>query len=233
MAQHRMTSTMPATPTVDAYLAELAARLRGPRRTRARVLAEVGDGLAEAIQTNLAQGMPPDTANARAVETFGPPDTVAHAFVGELATASARRIIALFVLTGPLVGIWWLLLLHPSPWRTGPVAMVAAIPAVPLIALAIATAAGTVASTGRLVRWLPEATPSRALVAATTVAVLCLAADLIVLGVLTVHLARGHPVAAPLAAVAATASLLRVGVAIISIRRGNALRRAIGQPIDS
>ena len=38
---------------------------------------------------------------------------VADAFEGELATAYARRTIALYVITGPLVGIWWLLLLQP------------------------------------------------------------------------------------------------------------------------
>jgi hypothetical protein len=31
-----------------------------------------------------------------------------------------------FVVTGPLVGVWWLLLLHPHPWRAGVAALVAA-----------------------------------------------------------------------------------------------------------
>jgi hypothetical protein len=60
-----------------------------------------------------------------------------------------------FVVAGPLVGIWWLLLLYPSPWRTGLIALVAAIPVIPLIIAAIATAGGTLATTGRLTRWLP------------------------------------------------------------------------------
>ena len=59
--------------------------------------------------------MPPDQAQAAAVAQFGSPQAVADAFTGELATAYARRTIALFVLTGPLVGIWWLLLLHARP----------------------------------------------------------------------------------------------------------------------
>jgi hypothetical protein len=45
-----------------------------------------------------------------------------------------------------------------------------AIPALPLIALAIATAAGTFATTGRLMRWLPETPASKALTAAMAIA---------------------------------------------------------------
>ena len=60
-------------------------------------------------------------------------EAVADAFAGELATAYARRTIALYVITGPLVGIWWLLLLRPDPWRAGLIALLAAIPVLPLI----------------------------------------------------------------------------------------------------
>ena len=139
-------------------------------------------------------------------------------FDAELATAFARRTIAIFILTGPLVGIWWLLLLHAAPWRTGVLASLIAIPALPLIALAIATAAGTFATTGRLMRWLPETGATRALAAAATIATLCVACDLTVLGVLAVHLATGWHHSVPLMAVAATASILRIAAAITAIR---------------
>ena len=76
------------------------------------------------------------------------------------------------------MGIWWLLLLHPSPWRTGLIALVAAIPVIPLIIAAIATAGGTLATTGRLMRWLPETGPRRALAATTAIAMLCMIIDL-------------------------------------------------------
>jgi hypothetical protein len=56
-------------------------------------------------------------------------------------------------------------LLHPSPWRTSLIAFVAAIPFVPLIISAIATAGCTLATTGRLRRWLPETGLRRALAA--------------------------------------------------------------------
>ena len=230
MAGHHLTAgQIGATSPVERYLAELAARLRGPRAVRLRVLAEVRDGLTDTIETHLAGGVPPDAAATAAVREFGDPDVIARSFADELATASARRTIAAFILTGPLVGVWWLLLLDPTPWRTGIVAAVMAIPALPLIALAIATAAGTYATTGRLMRWLPEAGGARALNAAIAIAVLCLAADLTVLCVLAAHLATGWRGPVPLVVIAATASIVRIAAAITAIgstrRTRNALRK--------
>jgi hypothetical protein len=229
MASHHLT-TGPAgpTPVLERYLTELSARLKGPRGARTRVLAEIHDGLTDAIDSHRAAGLPTDAAAGAAIAEFGDPATVARSFATELATASARRIIATFIATGPLVGIWWLLLLHPAPWRSGVLAALIAIPALPLIALAIATAAGTFATTGRLMRWLPETPASKALTAAMAIATLCLATDLTVLGVLSAHLATGWRQSVPLIAVAATASMLRIAASIAVIRstraKGAALR---------
>ena len=225
MASHHLTAgNISSTPAVERYLAEFAARLLGPRTARTRVLTEIRDGLTEAIDAHLADGMKPDAAAATAIGEFGDPTTVAHSFDAELATAFARRTIAIFILTGPLVGIWWLLLLNAAPWRTGVLATLIAIPALPLIALAIATAAGTFATTGRLMRWLPETSAVRALTAAAIIATLCLAGDLTVLGVLAVHLATGWHHSVPLMAVAVSASTLRIAAAIIAIRSTQAVR---------
>jgi hypothetical protein len=228
MASHHVTAgNLGSTPAVERYLAELGARLLGPRTARTRVLTEIRDGLTETIDACRADGMQPDVAAATAIGEFGDPTTVAKSFDAELATAFARRTIAIFILTGPMVGIWWLLLLHAAPWRTGVLATLIAIPALPLIALAIATAAGTFATTGRLMRWLPEASATRALTAAATIATLCLAGDLTVLGVLAVHLATGwhHPI--PLMAVAATASILRIAAATIAVRSTRAVHHRL------
>jgi hypothetical protein len=225
MARHPVTAEpVGSPPAVDRYLDALAARLRGPRAARGRVLTEIRDGLTEAVDAHLAGGMPPEASVAAAVEEFGDPAVVANSFAGELATASARRTIAAFILTGPLVGIWWLLLLNPAPWRTGILAALIAIPVLPVVGLAIATAAGTFATTGRLMRWLPESGPDRALNATTAIAALCLAADLTVLGILAAHLAAGlrYPIA--LVAVAATASIVRVAAATTAIRSTRATR---------
>jgi len=212
---HLITADEPDTILVS-YLADLGTRLHGPRPTRAAILAEIRDGLDQATAGHAARGLGPAEAAATAVEQFGSPQAVADAFTGELATAYARRTITTFVLTGPLVGIWWLLLLHPRPWRSTPAALIAAIPAVPLIAVAIATALGTYATTGRLMRWLPETTPARALTATIAVAGLCVIGDLTVLTTLATG-GRTSPSYA-LTAVAVGASLTRIACSIAVLR---------------
>jgi hypothetical protein len=225
MASHHLRAG-PIGPTtaLDDYLDELSARLRGPRPARTRVLAEIRDGLTDTVDAHIANGTPPEIAATRAIAQFGDPATVARSVAPELATASARRTIATFIATGPLVGIWWLLLLQPAPWRGGVLATVIAIPALPLIALAIATAAGTVATTGRLIRWLPETPAPRALAATVAIAILCLAADFTVLGVLAAHLATGGHLPVPLITAAVTASLLRIAAATTAIRSTRLMR---------
>lgn len=219
-----MTHLAPAAePQVREYLDTVAAGLCGPRRLRERIVAEFADGLAEAVADRVVGGDPPREAVAAAIDGFGPPDAVAAAFAGELATASARRILCWFVATGPLVGVWWLLLLHPYPWRAGPVALLAAIPAVPLVGAALATAAGTVATTGRLMRWLPETGPREALTAAAAVAVLAIAGDVVVIGTWL----RSGPGVRPLAVVAVAASLIRICCGLTAIAHTAALRRRL------
>ncbi|MFU8875447.1 permease prefix domain 1-containing protein [Micromonospora sp. SL4-19] len=155
--------------------------MRGPRRRREQILAELRDGLDHAVSDHVTAGLPEGEAVIAAIAWFGSPQSVAEAFAGELATAYARRTIAWYIATGPLVGIWWLLLLQSHPWRTGLIALLAAIPAIPLIVIAIATAAGTLATTGRLMRWLPEASPRHAFAATITLAALALAGDVTVI----------------------------------------------------
>ena len=217
MASHRM-STRAAEAPIDAYLSDLAGRLRGPRRRREQILIELRDGLDHAItdQTD-------DPAVTAAIAQFGTPQAVADAFAGELATAYARRTVAWYIATGPLVGIWWLLLLQPHPWRTGIIALLAAIPAIPLIAIAIATAAGTLATTGRLIRWLPEASPQRALTATITIAALALAGDLAVIPAYSWSDIPWQP----LGVLAVAASLTRIACSVVTIRHVTAMRQAI------
>jgi hypothetical protein len=228
MAGHHLTAGPigPATALED-YLGELSARLHGPRPARIRVLAEIRDGLTDTVDAHIANGTPPEVAATTAITQFGDPATVARSFAPELATASARRAIATFIATGPIVGIWWLLLLHPAPWRSGVLAALIAIPALPLIPLAIATAAGTFATTGRLIRWLPETPAPRALTATIAVAALCLAADLTVLSVLAAHLAAGGHLFVPLIAAAITASTVRIAAALTAIRTAHLMRHRL------
>jgi hypothetical protein len=223
MANHRMTSNTDRQPEVAlvAYLSDLTARLRGPRRRREAILTELRDGLEYATADRIAAGLPPEQAATAAIAQFGTPKSVADAFSGELATAYARRTIACFIATGPLVGIWWLLLLHPSPWRTGLLALVAAIPVVPLIVIAVAAAGATLATTGRLMRWLPETDPHRALAATAAIAALCLIGDLTMI---TIYLLAEIP-ARPLAAIAVAASLTRIAGSVTTMRHAIGMRR--------
>jgi hypothetical protein len=230
MAGHRLTAhaTTRAQARVDAYLGELAHLLRGPRRRRARILAELRDGLDQAITDQVTYGRTEDQAVASAIDDFGTPQAVADAFAGELATAYARHTIAWYIATGPLVGIWWLLLLHPYPWRTGVLGLLAAIPVLPLIAIAVAAAAGTFATTGRLIRWLPEASPSRALTATVAIATLALVGDLTVI---TVYLGSAAPLQ-PLAILAIGASLIRIACSVVTLRHATQIRHrgTLGAP---
>jgi hypothetical protein len=222
MANHRITGTTDLLPeaALAAYLSDLTARLHGPRRRREAILTELRDGLEHAFEMHIAAGLPPERAALTAIARFGTPQAVAGAFSGELATAYARRAIACFIATGPVVGIWWLLLLQPDPWRTGLLALVAAIPVVPLIVIAVAAAGATLATTGRLIRWLPETNPQRALAATTAVAALCLTSDLTMI---TSYVLAGMP-ARPLAAVAIVASLTRIAASVTTMRRATGMR---------
>lgn len=223
MASHRVNDeTMArADSSITAYLDDVGARLHGPRRRRGQILAELRDGLDEATDEHIAHGLTADQAATAAVAQFGNPQAVADAFSGELATAHARRTIAWYIATGPLVGIWWLLLLHPDPWRTDLVALLAAIPVLPLILIAIATAGGTFATTGRLMRWLPETSPHRALTSLTAIAALCFIGDLTMISVFVLS---ATPVR-PLAVTAIAASLTRAGGSITVIREATTMRR--------
>jgi hypothetical protein len=222
MASDRLvtsTGTRPEDPLAT-YLSDLAAQLRGPRRGREAILAELGDGLDHATKHHIATGLPPDQAAAAAITRFGSACAVAAAFAGELTTAYARRTIAWFIATGPLVGIWWLFLLRPSPWRTGVIAFVAAIPVIPLIMAGIATAGGTLATTGRLMRWLPEAGPRRALAATIVIAMLCVIIDLTMITMIMVSAAS----AGPLVIIATAASLTRIVCSTTTMRHASLMR---------
>lgn len=218
MASDRLTSEA-GEALLDAYLSDLAARLRGPHRRREQILAELRDGLDVAITDQITAGLPEGEAVTAAIAQFGTPQAVAEAFAGELATGYARRTIAWYIATGPLVGIWWLLLLQPHPWRTGLITLLAAIPVIPLIITAIATAAGTFATTGRLMRWLPEASPQHALAATITIAALALVGDVTVIAVYV----RSDVPASTLAAFAIAASLTRIACSLITMRHATAI----------
>ena len=95
MASDRLATHTGTRPkdALAAYLSDLAVQLQGPRRRRDAILAELRDGLDQATEDCIANGLPADRAAAAATSQFGSPHAVASAFAGELATAYARRTI--------------------------------------------------------------------------------------------------------------------------------------------
>nr|WP_221382042.1 permease prefix domain 1-containing protein [Actinoplanes polyasparticus] len=221
MAGHGLNPSTGSRTPVATYLDDLGTKLPGPRRHRSQILVELRDGLDVATDAHLAAGMTTERAQAAAVAQFGSPQEVADAFAGELTTTYARRVVATYIATGPLVGIWWLLLLHPNPWQTGPIAIIAAIPVLPLIAIAIVVAGGTLATTGRLMRWLPETSPRGAAAATMAVAGVSVAADLTMIGLVTVSATTS----ALLAIVAVATSVTRIACSTAVLHQATRMSR--------
>lgn len=170
----------------------------------------------------------PDAALVAALDQFGAPAAVAAAFAEELASSQARCTTVAYLVTGPLVGVWWLLVLAPPAWwRHGPPALWAAIPALPLIAIGCTAGVLVLAATGRPSRWLHPS--ARHLLQATVLlAAACMTGDLVVLA----QLIDAAPtiLSAPagiLAAIAATASMTRLGYSTRAVLRCRDTRRTL------
>jgi hypothetical protein len=93
---------------IDAYLAQLAARLPAP------IVAELADGLRETYLAHRRAGHPSQAAARLAVAEFGDPAAVIAAFV----TANpGRRSARALLLTGPLIAAAWAtVLLTRNAW---------------------------------------------------------------------------------------------------------------------
>lgn len=203
------------------YVAELRSYLRGPARVKSRVLEEIAVDLESAMGKFRELGLEVSEAAAAGVAEMGSAKDVAEGFADELAMSEARATLRSLLITGPLVGLWWLLLLAPAGWMSQPGELIAVIPVLPAVALAVAAGVLTLATTGSLIRWLPESSSRRAILAAASVGAVCIAADLLVLTTLTVRFATGSggSFAAGLVALAVIASLVRLPCAIWATSR--------------
>ena len=212
------------------YLAELAAGLAGPRATRAGILSEVADGLAEATAIRQARGVPPSAAARAAVAEFGDARLIAVGFGTELAAATGRRVGLGLLATGPLVGLTWLATAWASAGGPGPrspagLAVVVAVFGV-VLAVAVPAAVISVLATGRLARRLP-AGPRAAATAAGLAAGLCVAGDLLLLSGLVAWAVTLGGLVWPLAVTAATASTTRLTLSGRALSRCVAARRLV------
>jgi hypothetical protein len=217
---------------IDSYLADLGARLHGPAHARREALEEIRTDLVDSVEQLTKRGMPEADAARSAVSELGSAAIVADAFAGELAIAHARRMLRILLITGPIVGIWWFILLAPDEWASYPGMLIAAIPALPIVAAAVATAIVVLATTGSLIRWVPEATPFRTVILASLVGLSCIVGDITVLSALLIRAVTGSTAALPIgiAAVAVLASAIRLPFAAwattSTLRIAGRLRRA-------
>ncbi|MDQ6753499.1 MAG: permease prefix domain 1-containing protein [Actinomycetota bacterium] len=214
---------------VTQYLSDLRRLLHRPARAKAAVVEAIRGGISDSAEAFTAQGLSPGSAAEAAIADFGRPAVVAAAFAGELAMAQARKDIWSLLITGPLVGTWWLLLLAPESGRFLPGGLIAAIPVLPLVAAAVVAGVLVLATSGSLIRWIPEVTPTQALLAATAIGGVCIAADAAVLVILTVRLAAGDaspPLLESAAVTASSARLLAAAWAAFRCLRTNRQLRA-------
>jgi hypothetical protein len=221
-------------PAVEHYLAEVTARLPGSPRTHSDIVAELRSGLLDATDAHCSAGLPPAKAVQAAIDEFGDPSRVADSFRAEIAAGLARRAAVVVLVTGPLVGLLWIVTAvasHIAPhlqWADlSPGLQVG----VPLVAIAAGvTACGAlfgIAATGRLSRWLP-AWPRRAPAAAAVAGFGAVGADALGLALLGVQLATAAGKLSPWpAGAAAAASIVRMMFARRAAGRCLAIRAGL------
>ena len=224
---------------VEAWLADFGAGLCGSARARSEVVAELRDGLLEAVDNHRRAGLETVDATRAALREFGEPAEIAAAFAPELAARQARRTALTLIGTGPLVGVLWgataassHLLVHAEPappwmWPQVPAALRAVLAVLGTI-LVVGVGAGLFAAAPG--RWLPPEVRRARVVptAAATLGVAALAADMLLLGSLGVAavIVPDRLVWAPVAA-AGLASLTRLVLNARATRHLLATRAAL------
>jgi HAAS len=215
-----------AEQAIASYLADIAGGLDGPARVRRDIMAEIAAGVGDAADAYSGAGLDPAQAARAAIDEFGSPALVAAGFRGELAAATARRA-TLDLMTVGLVtstlGCVAALASHirmpAPPWEWANLSTglrLATLLATIAIAAAIGSHLFTLATTGRLTRWLPGRPATAAAIAAGSAA----AADIAMLARLSVAAAAapGRLAAFPLAA-AGAASLAWLVIATCAARK--------------
>ena len=225
-------------PVVERYLAEVTARLAGPDRALAGIVAELRSGLLDAADAHRCAGLPPAQAALAAVREFGDPAHVADSFRAEIAASQARRVAVTLLVTGPLVGLLWIAAASAShlglrigvPWQWA--AQLSGFHlGIHLVAVAVGITAWAgllgIATSGRLTRWLPDR-PRRPPTAAAVAGFGAIGADGLGLALLAAQLATAPGRLSPvLAAAAAAASVARLLLAGRAARRCLALRATL------
>ncbi|WP_395108309.1 hypothetical protein [Actinomadura sp. SCN-SB] len=188
---------MASHPLIEEHLAQLA------RQLPAEVVDELADGLTETYRHHLTTGTDPNAAARHALAEFGTPDQITTAFVAHSPSRHAARTL---LATGPPVAAAWATALitgHAWQW---PIPTAAGL-TIGLVLLAVVATLAT-AATGR------------ARYTRTRIAVLVGGIGLIVLDAAALTgLALITPALAWPLAIAACASLIRIGLALRTLPR--------------
>ncbi|MEV8017496.1 permease prefix domain 1-containing protein [Streptomyces sp. NPDC086554] len=143
---------------VEDYLTSLEAALHGPVRAKARLLEEVRDGLTDCVAELRSQGMSRERAAEQALRDFGTMDDLVASCQRELTIAQARHTARSIVITAPFLIACWFLVRNAGDAQDWAVPWTAQLMALYLAGTAVAAAllaAGALAATGTLARWLP------------------------------------------------------------------------------
>lgn len=92
---------------MNEYIAAVAAPLRGPRRVRRDMLAEIENGFEEAVAERVAAGLSHGEAVDGAASEFGEPRIVAAEVQRELEAAQARQTAWTLLIALPAMTIMW------------------------------------------------------------------------------------------------------------------------------
>ncbi|MDX2847647.1 permease prefix domain 1-containing protein [Streptomyces sp. PA03-3a] len=143
---------------VEDYVTALTAALHGPARIKARMIEEIGGGLADTVAAYTHAGTAHPRAAHLAVEEFGTVDEIAPGCQRELTVAQARHTARAVALTAPfLVTCWYLARTtgQDQPWDLPRVAQLLAVHLAGVAGAAALLAAAALAVTGTLARRLP------------------------------------------------------------------------------
>ncbi|MFJ2173607.1 permease prefix domain 1-containing protein [Streptomyces sp. NPDC101062] len=157
-----MSTVSPQSDPVEDYVASLAAALHGPARAKDRMVAEVREGLTDAVSERTRAGLTYQRAADQAMREFGTTDELVMSWQRELTIAQARHTARAVALTIPFVIACWYLVRQAGDeqtWQLPRTAQLLAVHLAGVSAAAALLAAVTLAATGTLARWLP--TPDR------------------------------------------------------------------------
>jgi hypothetical protein len=215
-----------AATAVEAYLSELECRLPLTARQRARIVAEVGDGLACTITSYVEAGMTPVQAARHATGEFGDPLELASQFTAVIASGTARRVGLGLLVTGPLIGLVWVAGAGDGAgWAARISSVLDVMPYFPLI-LAFTVPAAVVATVSGWLSLRYKASSRLATGAALLATLGCTAGDMTLIATTLAPVLQGGPALAGWVIAAAAFSGLRLTAAVTASGRLSRLRAA-------